>query len=117
MRRAESSKGAIIRSSPLTDRKAWMLRMRMLEQRKKEEAQMATKDLITFHKSARTPLMCCHDSTNQNAGVSAVHVHVSVAQEGGTGWTFSDEEGGQEGSRWWVGGKVRALEGPSSPPP
>ena len=74
MRGAESSKGAIIRSSPLTDMKAWMLRM--LEQRKEEEAQMATKDLITFHKSARTPLMCCHDSTNQNAGVSAVYMYL-----------------------------------------
>ena len=47
-----------------------------------------------------------------------MYVHVSVAQEGETGWTLSDyEEGGQEGSRWWAGGKVRALEGPSSPPP
>ena len=90
MRGAESSKGAIIWSSPLTDMKAWMLRG--LEQRKEEEPQMATKDRTTFHNSARTPLMCCHDSTNQNAGVSAVYVHVSVAQEGVTGWTSSDEE-------------------------
>ena len=35
-----------------------------------------TKDRIAFHKSARTPLMCCHDSTNQNAGVSAVYMYL-----------------------------------------
>ena len=74
LRGAESSKGAIIWSSPLTDMKASMLRG--LEQRKEEEPQMAIKGTIAFYKSARTPLMCCHDSTNQNAGVSAVYMYL-----------------------------------------